>query len=133
MEQFAGPRVPGLVFLLAVVLLALVVGRGPVLLAGALSALGWNFFFLPPRFTFGISRAEDVILFGSYFVVAVVLGQLVARIRAQGEAERRREERTRALYELLRDLTSAGSRDELVWQSRRAGHPRLRRACRPSA
>jgi two-component system sensor histidine kinase KdpD len=115
LEHLAGPRVPGLVFLLAVVLLALFVGRGPVLLAGALSALVWNFFFLPPKFTFVISRAEDVILFGTYFVVAVVLGQLVARIRAQGEAERRREERATALYELLRDLTSAASRDELVW------------------
>jgi two-component system sensor histidine kinase KdpD len=85
----AGPRVPGLVFLLVVVLLALIVGRGPVLLAGALSALGWNFFFLPPRFTFLIAKAEDALLFGLYFVVAIVLGQLVARIRAQEQAERR--------------------------------------------
>lgn len=111
-----GPRVPGLVFLLAVVILALFVGRGPVLLAGAMSALVWNFFFLPPRFTFIISRAEDGILFLTYFVVALVLGQLVARIRAQAEAERRREERSTALYELTRELAEAGSRDEVVWQ-----------------
>lgn len=114
--EVGGPRVPGLIFLLAVVLLALFVGRGPVLLAGALSALGWNFFFLPPRFTLVIARADDAILFGTYFVVAVVLGQLVARIRAQGEAERRREERATALYELTRDLAEAASRDEVVWQ-----------------
>jgi two-component system sensor histidine kinase KdpD len=112
----AGPRVPGLVFLLVVVLLALFVGRGPVLLAGALSALAWNFFFLPPRFTFIIARPEDGILFGTYFVVALVLGQLVARIRGQAEAERRREERSTALYELTRELAEAGSRDEVVWQ-----------------
>lgn len=112
----AGPRVPGLIFLLAVVLLGLFVQRGPVLLAGALSALVWNFFFLPPRFTFIISRPEDGILFVTYFVVALVLGQLVARIRAQGEAERRREERSTALYELTRELAEAGSRDEVVWQ-----------------
>ncbi len=112
----AGPRVPGLVFLLAVVLLALKVGRGPVLLAGALSALGWNFFFLPPRFTFLIAKVEDALLFGLYFVVAIVLGQLVARIRAQEQAERRREERAVALYELTRDLAEAASRDEIVWQ-----------------
>ena len=112
----AGPRVPGLVFLLVVVLLALCVGRGPVLLAGALSALAWNFFFLPPRFTFIIERAEDAVLFFTYFVVAIVLGQLVARIRAQGDAERRREERSTALYELTREFAEAGSRDEVVWQ-----------------
>jgi two-component system sensor histidine kinase KdpD len=114
--KFTGPRVPGLAFLLVVVLLALKVGRGPVLLAGALSALAWNYFFLPPRFTFIIANVEDGILFSLYFVVAIVLGQLVARIRLQEEAERRREERATALYEMSHDLAEAGSRDEIVWQ-----------------
>jgi len=111
----SGPRVPGLVFLLAVVLVALKVGRGPVLLAGALSALAWDFFFLPPQFALTIQRLEDAILFALYFVVAIVLGQLVARIRAQEQAERRREERAVALYEFTRDLAEAASRDEVVW------------------
>jgi two-component system sensor histidine kinase KdpD len=110
------PSVSGLVFLLAVVLAATVVGRGPVLFAGALSALVWNFVFLPPHFTFNIERPEHGVLFVTYFVVALVLGQLVARIRQQQEAERRREERSTALYELTRDLAGAGSRDEVVWQ-----------------
>jgi len=111
-----GPRIPGLVFLLAVVLLALKVGRGPVMAAGAASALIWDYFFLPPRFTFYIYSAEDGLLFGGYFLVAAVLGQLVARIRTQELAERSREERTAALYELTRDLAEASSRDEVVWQ-----------------
>lgn len=111
-----GPRVPGFVFLLAVVLIALKVGRGPVLLAGAMSALAWNYFFLPPRFKFLIAKLEDAILFALYFVVALVLGQLVARIRAQEQAERRREERAVALYEFTRDMAEATSRDEVVWQ-----------------
>ncbi len=114
--ELSGPRVPGLVFLLAVVLVALKVGRGPVLLAGALSAVVWDFFFLPPRLTFVISKLEDVVLFALYFVVTIVLGQLVARIRAQEQAERRREERAVALYEFTRDLSDATSRDEVVWQ-----------------
>src|ERR1039458_4893735 len=114
--KFTSPRVPGFAFLLVVVLLALKVGRGPVLLAGALSAVGWNYFFLPPRFTFIIANVEDGILFGLYFVVAIVLGQLVARIRLQQGAERRREERATVLYEMSRDLAEASSRDEVVWQ-----------------
>jgi two-component system sensor histidine kinase KdpD len=114
--QYTGPRVPGFVFLLAVVLLALFLGRGPVLFAGAASALAWDYFFLPPRFTFVISNPEDWFLFGMYFVVAIVLGQLVARIRAQELAERRREERATALYHLTRELAQAGTRDEVVWQ-----------------
>jgi two-component system sensor histidine kinase KdpD len=113
--QVTGPRVPGLVFLLAVVLVALKVGRGPVWLAGVMSALAWDFFFLPPQFTFVISKVEDGMLFLLYFVVAVVLGQLVARIRSQEQAERRREERAIALYDFTRDLSEAGSRDEVVW------------------
>jgi two-component system sensor histidine kinase KdpD len=114
--KIAGPRVPGFLFLLAVVLLALKVDRGPVLLAGAVSALAWNYFFLPPRFTFYITTIEDAILFALYFIIASVLGQLVARIRTQERAERRREERATALYEMSRDLTEATSRDEVVWQ-----------------
>jgi two-component system sensor histidine kinase KdpD len=114
--QFTGPRVPGFVFLLAVVLLALFLGRGPVLFAGAASALAWNYFFLPPRFTLVITSTEDGVLFGLYFVVALVLGQLVARIRAQELAERQREERATALYQLTRELAQAGTRDEVVWQ-----------------
>jgi len=114
--QFTGPRVPGFIFLLAVVLLALVLGRGPVLFAGAASALVWDYFFLPPRFTFIISSTEDGVLFGLYFVVAIVLGQLVARIRAQELAERLREERATALYQLTHEFAQAGTRDEVVWQ-----------------
>jgi len=114
--RFSAPRVPGLIFLLTVVLLALFLGRGPVLLAGALSALVWNYFFLPPRHTFVISNIEDAILFVLYFAVAIVLGQLVARIRAQELAERHREERATALYQLSRELAQTGTRDEVVWQ-----------------
>jgi two-component system sensor histidine kinase KdpD len=116
LAQITGPRVPGLIFLLVVVVLALFLGRGPVFLAGALSALAWNFFFLPPRFTFVITGVEDAVLFGLYFVVAIVLGQLVARIRTQELAERQREERAIALYQLTRELAQAGTRDEVVWQ-----------------
>jgi two-component system, OmpR family, sensor histidine kinase KdpD len=116
LAQATGPRVPGFVFLFAVVLLALFLGRGPVLFAGAASALAWNYFFLPPRFTFVITSPEDGCLFVLYFVVAIVLGQLVARIRAQEFAERRREERATALYQLTRELAQTGTRDEVVWQ-----------------
>ena len=87
-----------------------------MLFAGAASALAWDYFFLPPKFTFIISSTEDGVLFGLYFVVALVLGQFVARIRAQELAERRREERATALYQLTRELAQAGTRDEVVWQ-----------------
>jgi len=112
--RITGPRVPGLIFLLAVVLLALFIGRGPVFMAGALSALIWNYFFLPPRMALRIASTEDAVLFGLYFVVSIVLGQLVARIRLQEQIERQREKRATALYQLTRELAQAGTRDEVI-------------------
>lgn len=104
----------GLVYLLAVILLSLRLGRGPVMLAGVLSALTWNYLFIPPRFTFRIEKIEDGLLFGTYFVVALVAGQLTSRIRAQALAERRREGRAMALFNLTRALAEARSLDDAV-------------------
>jgi two-component system sensor histidine kinase KdpD len=109
-----GYRALALDYLLAVVVLALFVGRGPVLVSATLSALVWNYFFLQPRYTFYITTIEDGMMFGTYFIVAVVMGQLIARFRAQEKAERRREERTTALYLLTRELADAVTLDEIV-------------------
>ena len=74
------------------------------LAAATLTALLWNFIFTEPRFTFRISNAADAMMFAMYFVVAVVMGQLAARLRAQQTAERLREQRATALYLLTREL-----------------------------
>jgi two-component system sensor histidine kinase KdpD len=109
----------GLVYLLAVIMLSLRVGRGPVLAAGVLSALTWNFLFIPPRFTFYINKVEDAALFGTYFVVAIVTGHMTSRIRAQAHNERLREERATALFELTRSLAEAQTLDEAVFAALR--------------
>ncbi len=114
LRPFLGPRPIALIYLLVVVLMALFVGRGPTLLAATMSALLWDFCFLPPLATFRIDNVEDGILFGMYFVVALVLGQLTARIRAQEKARRQGEERATALYELIRELAAAATLDQLV-------------------
>ncbi len=100
--------------LLAVVVLALFVERGPALLAAALSAVIWDYFFLPPVFKFRVSHFEDVLLLGMYFVVALALGQLTARIRAQEVAERQRESRATTLYLLGRELAEATTVDQII-------------------
>jgi two-component system sensor histidine kinase KdpD len=104
----------GLVYLLAVILLSLRVGRGPMLLAGVLSALTWEYIFIPPRFAIAIDNLQDALLFGTYFVVALVAGQLTARIRAQAHNERLREERATALFHLTHTLTEAATLDDAV-------------------
>ncbi|HEY4247038.1 MAG TPA: sensor histidine kinase KdpD [Lacunisphaera sp.] len=109
----------GMVYLLAIVILSLRIGRGPVLAVGVLSALTWNYLFIPPRFTFAISKVEDATLFGTYFVVALVTGHLTSRIRAQAHNERMREERATALFELTRSLAEASTLDDAVFAALR--------------
>ena len=104
-----GSHATALVYLLTVVALALIVNRGPALLAAALSALCWDYFFLQPVFALDIDRAEDVMLFAMYFLVALLLSQLTRRIKTQQELEHQREVHATALYLFTRDLSEAPS------------------------
>lgn len=109
----------GLIYLLTVIMLSLRVGRWPVLLAGCLSAVTWDFLFIPPKYFFTITKLEDALLFGTYFVVALVSGQLTARIREQARHERRREERATALFHFTRALAEAKTLDDAVFAALR--------------
>ncbi|MFI5356108.1 MAG: ATP-binding protein [Opitutales bacterium] len=100
-------------------MLSLRVGRWPVLVAGVLSALTWNFLFIPPLFTFIISKFEDGMMFATYFVVALVSGQLTGRFRAQARHERLREERATALFHLTQALSAARTLDDAVFAALR--------------
>jgi two-component system sensor histidine kinase KdpD len=72
-----------LVFLLGVLLAGMVLNRGPVLLVAALSALSWNFLFIPPLFTLHIAKLEDALTFATYFIVAITVGSLTAQLKAR--------------------------------------------------
>ena len=56
-------------------------GRGPVLLGAAFGALSWDFFYIPPLFTFSVRNVEDVLMLAMFFIVAAVTGTLSARVR----------------------------------------------------
>lgn len=111
---YVGYLAVGLLYLLATIVLGIRVGRWPVLAAGVLSALIWNYLFIPPAFTFRIGKFEDGMMFAAYFAVASIVGQLTARIRAQERHERMREERATALLRLTQALGAARSFDEGV-------------------
>jgi two-component system, OmpR family, sensor histidine kinase KdpD len=72
-----------LIFLLGVLLAGMVLQRGPVLLVAALSALSWNFLFIPPLFTLHIAKFEDGLTFATYFIVAFTIGNLTTQLRAR--------------------------------------------------
>jgi two-component system, OmpR family, sensor histidine kinase KdpD len=107
-------RAVALVYLFAVLLIGLFVGRGPVLLAAALSAMLWDFLFIPPQLTMTISAFDDVLMFGMYFFAALATGQLTARLRSQERAVLHREERATALYLLTREVARAVTMDEVL-------------------
>jgi two-component system sensor histidine kinase KdpD len=90
-----------LLFLFAVVLAGLRWQRGPVLLMGTLSALVWNFLFIPPKFSLHIDKLEDAIMLGLFFVVALSMGHLTSRLHAREQSLRRQQRETQALLEVL--------------------------------
>ena len=107
--DFTGYWAVALFYLLAVVLAATRLRRWPTLFLAALSAVLWDFLFIPPRFTFYISQFQDFLMFSAYFIIAVIVAHLATKLRERERAERRREERATALYRLTRTL--AASRD----------------------
>ncbi len=107
--SYTGYYAVALFYLLAVVLAGMRLRRWPTLFLAALSALLWNFLYVPPRFTFYIGQFQDVMMFCAYFVIALVIGHLATQLREREQSERRREERATALYRLTRAL--AASRD----------------------
>jgi len=104
----------GLTELFAVLLIAVYVGRGPALLAAAVSAISWNFLFIEPRYTFEISQLQDVILFMLYFAIAIFTGNLTAKIRAQEQQAHRNADRTMALYTLAHETATAVNMDDVL-------------------
>lgn len=101
-----------LVFLMAIVLAGTRWNRGPVILMAVLCALVWNFIYIPPRFTLHIARLEDAVMFVLFFVVALSMGHLIARLREREEAlERHHQEREALLAEKHRaDLLAESER-----------------------
>jgi len=113
-QPFIGYQTVGLILLFAIVLLALFVGRGPVIFSATFSALVWDFFFISPPFTFHIAEPQDALMLGMYFVIASILGNLTSRIRVQQLALQHREEQAVALYMLAREVANATNINEIL-------------------
>src|SRR5436190_300332 len=111
---YTGYYAVALFYLLAVVLAGMRLRRWPTLFLAALSALLWNFLYVPPRFTFHIEQFQDFMMFSAYFVIALVIGHLATQLREREQSERRREERATALYRLTRALAASRDLDEAL-------------------
>lgn len=96
-----------MLFLLTVLLVAANFGRGPAVWAAFLSVALFDFFFVPPRFTFSVDDPQYLVTFAVMLAVALITGQLTAGLRRQADIASLKEKRSRALYEIARDLTGA--------------------------
>ncbi|MGF6399279.1 two-component system sensor histidine kinase KdpD [Pseudomonas frederiksbergensis] len=103
-----------LVFLAAVLLVAVRSSLGPALACAALSFLTYDFLFIPPTFSFSIQREEDVLTLLFFLLMAALTGNLAARQRRQLQALRDTQEETSELLDLSRKLTAATDRQAVV-------------------
>jgi len=100
--------------LLAVVIVAVRFGRGPAVLAAFIGVASFDFFFVPPRFTFAVSDFQYLVVFGVMLAIALIIGHLTSGLRFQARVSSHREARAQALYELSRELSGVLVRDEVV-------------------
>jgi len=95
-----------MVYLLGTLLVAARGHRGPATLSAALGVLTFDFFFVPPRFSFNVSDTQYLLTFLVMFVAALIISQLTVRMRIQAEAARLSEMRTAMMHALSRQLAS---------------------------
>ncbi len=102
-------------FLTAVLAAAVAWGLLPSLFACVLSVLAYNFFFLPPLYTFSIGDPENVVALFFFLVVAVIVSNLTAATRSQVVTARARAKTTAELYAFSRKIAGIGALDDLLW------------------
>ena len=103
-----------MVFLAAVLLVAVRSSLGPSLACAGLSFLAYDFLFIPPNFSFSIQREEDVLTLLFFLLMAAVTGNLAARQRRQLQALRETQHETTELLDLSRKLTAATDRKAVI-------------------
>ena len=104
-----------LVFLTAVVAVAVRLGLWPSLLASVASSLAYNFFFLPPIYAFSIADPTNLAAFVFFTLVAVIVSTVAARGRTQAVSAVERARATESLYSFSRKLAGAVTLDDVLW------------------
>ena len=115
LEQFIDVQSISLVFLIAVLASAVAWGLWPSLFACILSVLAYNFFFLPPLYTFTVADPENVVALFFFLIVAVIVSNLTAATRSQVVTARSRAKTTAELYAFSRKVAGIGALDDLLW------------------
>lgn len=89
-----------LLYLISLGLITAFWGLGPGITSALITFLTFNYFFIPPYYTFAVHRPADVVILVIFFIVAIVISQLVGRAQAGLAAATAREREATQLYEL---------------------------------
>jgi two-component system sensor histidine kinase KdpD len=103
-----------MLYLVGTVVVSLREGKGPSTLTAFLSVLAFDYFFIPPRFTFAIADTQYIFTFVIMLAVSLLLSELTRRMRLQAEWSRLREQRTSALFSLSQVLAAAEGVEPLI-------------------
>jgi two-component system, OmpR family, sensor histidine kinase KdpD len=115
LQEFLSVASITLVFLTGILISAVRFGLFPSLFACAVSVLAYNFFFLPPIYTFTIADPENVVALFFFLIVAVIASNVASRARNQLVAARTRARTNEDLFGFSRKLAAIGSLDDLLW------------------
>ena len=103
-----------MIYMLGATVVALRLGRGPTVLAALVNIAAFDFFFVPPKWSFYVSDTQYFITFGVMFAVSIIIANLVAMVRKQSMASGARARTSAALYSLSRDLAAMRDGDAMA-------------------
>ncbi len=114
MDPFFEPANQVMVYLLAVTLVAMRLGRGPSVFAAVAAVLAFDVVFVAPRGSFAVSDTEYLVTFAVMLAVGLIISGLAANIRTRARIAGYREQRTAALYAMSRELGTAEELEEML-------------------
>ena len=104
----------GFLYLLSIMFIGSFASLGPLVFAAVLSSGVWNFFFIPPFFTFAISRQDDIIMCAAYFFTALITAVLAHRIRKNRQLLQITEQHTELMFEIVEIIAHSSDREQCL-------------------
>jgi two-component system sensor histidine kinase KdpD len=114
LKNFLDPTNLVMVYLLAVVVAAVFLGRGPAILTSVVSVLCFDFFMIEPTLTFSVNDTQYLLTFAGLLAVGLIISSSAALLRDQVEAMRRKDRLNQSLFSYSRELTGAISLDQVL-------------------
>ncbi|HIJ63625.1 MAG TPA: sensor histidine kinase KdpD, partial [Rhodospirillaceae bacterium] len=102
-------------FLVAVMLIAMKLGRGPGIFASLAGFVSFSYFFTEPRLSFGLNDSQNILTVVFFLIAAIIVSNLAGRVQKQVDSAKLSARRTANLYEFSRKIAAAATRDDVLW------------------